>query len=68
MTGYEKMAYKFGKTFIPENSSKDAPCYDERMKNLVCEARSDAGHAYNQRNLKAWWRGRQDAGATISWR
>ena len=65
MTGYEKMAYEFGKSFIPEDGTKDGVCYDPRMKNLVCEARSEAGRLYNQRNMLAWWKGRKDAGACV---
>lgn len=57
MTKYEKMAYGCGKTFKPETAEKDAPCYDRRMYNLVCEARSEQGRRYNERNLAAWHRG-----------
>lgn len=61
MTRYEKMAYDFGKTFLPESADKIAPCYDPRMKNLVCEARSVQGRMWNMRNMTAWQKGVEES-------
>lgn len=61
MTCYEKLAYEYGKTFVPENPDRIGPCYDRRMDDLVCEARSEQGHLFNMRNLAAWRRGVEES-------
>lgn len=61
MTAYEKLAYEYGKTFVPSSPDKIGPCYDRRMNDLVIEARSEQGILFNLRNMAAWRRGVEEA-------
>lgn len=62
MTKKEQLAFEYGKTFEPK-PGKDAPCYDERMMDLVTESRTDAGIRRNIKIMEAWSLGRKEAHA-----
>lgn len=53
----EEIAYSAGKT-AQERIGDKAMCYDPIMQELVVEARTPAGWAYNERVMKAWLKGR----------
>ena len=59
-TKEERLAFDFGRTFdtalVPEGYGV-AVCFDERMKQLVSESRTESGHKRNMRNMSAWWAG-----------
>lgn len=63
MTGYERMAYEYGKTYNPDIDEQNAPVFDSRMDRLVIEAQSKQGQEYNHRVISAWWRGRVESGS-----
>lgn len=58
MTKEEKICFEYGKTFAPKDG-KDAPCYDDRMRKMVSETRTEKGHARNIKNMQAWREGRK---------
>lgn len=66
MTREEKIAFEFGKTFNVIDE-KIAPCYDDRMENLVSESRTERGSRRNQKNMRAWWNGLAEANPTIKY-
>ena len=66
MTIEERKAFEYGKTYFCDgDESKNAPCYDDRMKTMVIEARSKQGRDYNTRIICAWWAGRSAAGSCV---
>lgn len=60
MTKVEQMAFEYGKTFKAEKG-KDAPCFDDRMHDLVREARTAAGSRRNIKIMEAWLLGRKES-------
>ena len=74
MTKEEKTAFEFGKTFLSEFGKtfssnlvddKIAPCYDDRMKSLDSETRTENGSKRNIRNMRAWWNGLMESNPNI---
>jgi len=52
----EKLCFQYGRE-AASAKLKNAPCYDERMRHMTSESRTERGHRRNLENMEAWHMG-----------